>query len=73
MNTLNLRSVLLSGGNIVVDASKLSPIELRMLAHTAKISGGTILGKKSFLYNALECRNIALAGGKGTVTFDFTD
>lgn len=70
---IELRSLLISGGNLIVDASSLSSIELRSLAIAAKANGSHIIIRNASQLNALDCRSIAIAGGKGTITFDMTD
>ena len=73
VTALNLRTILLSGGNVIVNSMSFSALELRSLALAAKTGGGTLLIKNATDKNSLECRSIALAGGKGVVTFDFTN
>lgn len=68
--SLELRSLLISGGNLVVDATLYSPLELRALAIAAKANGSRISIRNASSLSTLECRNIAIAGGKGTITFE---
>lgn len=69
-SSLELRSLLISGGNLVVDATSYSPLELRSLAIVAKANGSQITVRNASLLSTLECRSIAIAGGKGTITFE---
>lgn len=69
-SSLELRSLLISGGNLIVDASDFSPLELRSLALAAKSNGSKMTIRNASLLSTLECRSIAIAGGKGTITFD---
>ena len=66
--SIELRSLLISGGNLIIDASSLSPLELRSLAIVAKANGSHITIRNASQYTTLECRSIAIAGGKGTIT-----
>ena len=69
-SSLELRSLLISGGSLIVDASAYSPLELKSLAIVAKANGSKITIRNASLLSTLECRSIAIAGGKGTITFE---
>lgn len=72
MTTLEIRSILSTGGNVIVDASKFTALELRTMASTAQSKGVKITIHNADSKTALECRGIAAAGGIGTVNFDFS-
>lgn len=69
-SSLELRSLLISGGNLIVDATSFSPLELRALAIVAKANGSKITIRNASSLSTLVCRGIAIAGGKGTITFE---
>lgn len=72
MTALEIRTILSSGGNVVVDATKFTALELRTMASTAQSNGTKITIRNANTKTALECRGIASAGGTGTVFFDFS-
>lgn len=72
MTALEIRTILSSGGNVTVDASKFTALELRTMASAAHSSGTNITIRNASSKTALECRSIASSGGAGTVNFDFS-
>lgn len=73
MTTLDIKGICMSGGNIIVNASNISPLDLKNIALTAKSYGVKVLIKGASKLSPLTCKGIALSGGIGTVTFDFTE
>lgn len=73
MTTLDIKGICFAGGNVIVSASELSPIELKSIALTAKECKVGMIVKHAYKLSSLSCKGIALAGGPGTVTFDFTE
>lgn len=71
--TLDLQSIISSGGSVVVDAGRKTTLDLKSLAIAAKISGTTLILKNASRKTTLDCKVIAIAGGKGTVIFDFSE
>lgn len=58
---------------MIVNATQFSLLDLRGIASAAKGHGGKLLIKQATRLSVMSCRSIALAGGDGTVTFDFTE
>ena len=73
MTPLDLRGICMGGGCVVVSAIQFSPLDLRGIASAAKGHGGKLIIKQATRLSVMSCRSIALAGGEGTVTFDFTE
>lgn len=73
MTTLDIKGICISGGNVVVNANNFSPLDLKGIALTAKTHGVKVTIKNANKLTSLTCKGIALAGGKETVTFDFTE
>lgn len=73
MTSLELRGICREGGCVVVSAMQFSPLDLRGIATAAKGHGGKLIIKNATRLSAMSCRSIALAGGEGTVIFDFTE
>lgn len=71
MSALEMRSIIVAGGDLIVDAKSMSALELRSLAMIAKTKGSRITIRNASSLSSLESRSIALIGGKGTITFDF--
>ena len=71
MSILDLRTILSAGSNVVVDAADMSILDMRSIAMDAKLSGTHVTIRNASLLDPLDCRIVAIAGGKGTVTFDF--
>ena len=72
MSVLDLCMVISAGSNVIVDATDMSTLDMRSIASNAKMSGTHVTIRNASLLSLLDCRTIAMAGGKGTVTFDFT-
>lgn len=73
VNILELRSIVVAGGSVIVDASNYSTLELRSLAVASKYNGGKVVIQKAYLLNSIDCRSIAVAGDPGNVIFNFTE
>lgn len=73
MTALELRLICSAGGNIVIDATQFSFLDIRMLASAANTGSGHVIIKNAQKLSAMDCRLIATNGGKRTVTFDFTE
>ena len=72
-NILELRSIVVAGGSVIVDAVNYNTLELRSLAVASKLNGGKVIIQKAYLLNSLDCRSIAVAGDRGSVFFNFAD
>lgn len=70
--TLEIKGICMAGGNVVVNATDYSIIDLKGIAITASHYGVNLCIKKADSIPAISCKGIAMAGGKGTVTFDFS-
>ena len=73
MTTLEIKGICSSGGNVIVNAQDFSPLNLKGIALIAKTHGVHLTIKGASTLSPLTCKGIALSGGKGTVTFDFTE
>lgn len=72
MLALEIKGICMAGGDVVVDATDFSIFELKGIANTAGRYGVKLYIKKASEIPATSCKGIAMAGGKGTVTFDFS-
>lgn len=72
MTALEIKTLISSGGNVIVDATKFTTLELRTMASDAYSNGVKITIRQAYSKTSLECRDIAFAGGVGTVSFDFS-
>ena len=72
MNSLLLKTILMNGGSIVVNANDYSSLELKSLAMEAKANNAKLHIKHADTLSSLACKSIAMSGGKGNVIFDFT-
>ena len=73
MTSTDLKSILFQGGDIVINADQFPVFEIRSMAFTAKGHGGHIYIKSASKLTVLDCKAIAFSGGRGTVTFDFSE
>ena len=70
MTSLDLQMIAKTGGNLIIDASPYSAIDLQLVAKAGKDTGETltIMGAKKF--SSLECQMISKSN-PGHVTFNF--
>lgn len=74
MTTLQLQSLVYTGGSIIVDANNLTASSLQSIAYTAKTHNSLVIIKHANKLTALQCNAIAFSGGqKGNIIFDFTE
>ena len=73
MTSFDIRGICISGGNVVVSANNFSSLDLKGIALIAKAHGVRVTIKNASILTPLTCKGIALAGGIGTVTFDFSE
>lgn len=71
--TLEIKGICMAGGDVVVNANDYSIIDLKGIAITAGNYGVKMYIKNACDIPALNCKGIAMAGGKGTVIFDFSE
>lgn len=72
MLALEIKGICMAGGDVVINATDFSIIELKGIANTAGRYGVKLYIKKASVIPAMSCKGIAMAGGKGTVIFDFS-
>ena len=72
MLTLEIKGICMAGGDVVVNAKDFSIIDLKGIANTAGRYGVKLCIKNASEIPTMSCKGIAMAGGKGTVTFDFS-
>ncbi|UFH60472.1 hypothetical protein [Sulfurovum mangrovi] len=68
-----LRTVISVGGNLILDARRYTPSEMRTFVSLAKANNTQITVRNPHKYTASEIRSIASTGANGTVTFDYAD
>lgn len=73
MTALDIKGICMSGGNVVVSANNFSSLDLKGIALTAKAHSVKVTIKNASKLTTLTCKGIALAGGTGTVIFDFSE
>ncbi len=69
-SALDLKMIAQAGGNLVVESTPYSALDLKMVAY-ALASGATLTVKKADKFSALDCKMIASAA-PGRVIFDFS-
>lgn len=72
-STLELRSIVSTGGCVVINANNYSTLELKTIAACTNNNGGQLVIQHAIRLSSLECRSIASAGRSGGVVFVFTD
>ena len=69
-SALDLKMIAQAGGNLVVESTPYSALDLKMVAY-ALASGATLTVKRADKFSALDCKMIAFAA-PGRVIFDFS-
>ncbi len=72
--SMELQSLVFSGGSIIIDAKDYQVSSLQSIAFTAKSHGAQVIIKHASILSISQCKSIAFSGGgHGVVVFDFTD
>lgn len=73
MTTLDIKGICMSGGNVIISASNFTTLDIKSIVLTAKAHGVKVHIKEASKLSPLACKGIAISGGLGTVTFDFSE
>lgn len=73
-STLELQSIVFSGGSIIVDAKVYPASTLQSVVSTAKSHGAQVTIRHASVYTLAQCKSLTISGGgHGVVVFDFTE
>ncbi len=72
MTTLDLKTIVATGGCVVVNSKEYTTLDLKTIAAAGSTSHGKLYIKHANRLTTLDCKSIA-AANPGHVTFDFSE
>lgn len=72
MTTLDLKTIVATGGCVVVNSKEYTTLDLKTIAAAGSTSHGKLCIKHANRLTTLDCKSIA-AANPGHVTFDFSE
>ncbi|MCM1078514.1 MAG: hypothetical protein NC344_00005 [Bacteroidales bacterium] len=73
MTASDIKSIVFTGGSIIIDAKNYTVSDLRSIAFTAKSKNVKVIIRNASVLTASDCKLIAFSnGGLGNVFLDFT-